>query len=192
MAKPRSIPGLSEDDPYALVASRVVAVRTAELADGAGAVLDTEAIEGVHDMRVATRRLRAALEVFEPCFERKRWRAALREVKALADALGERRDRDVMIAALREIAAALDQEDQPGVEGLIARIRAEQAQANADLAPHVAGERLAELVAMLERLAADAAALAGAPAPAPVAAAQAGRAAGNGDGPVVPAQGSAQ
>ena len=52
-------------------------------------------------MRVASRRLRAALEVFEPCFPRKELQAACDEVKALADALGERRDRDVTIAALR-------------------------------------------------------------------------------------------
>ena len=51
-------------------------------------------------MRVATRRLRAALEIFEPCFPRKRHRKALKKVKALADALGERRDADVEIALL--------------------------------------------------------------------------------------------
>ena len=38
-------------------------------ADG---VLDTSDIERVHDMRVATRRLRAVLEVYAPCFPRKR------------------------------------------------------------------------------------------------------------------------
>ena len=51
-------------------------------------------------MRVATRRLRAALEIFEPCFPAKPYDQALGEVKRLADALGERRDRDVAIAAL--------------------------------------------------------------------------------------------
>ena len=56
-------------------------------------------------MRVATRRLRAALEVFEPCFPRKRHRKALKRVKALADALGERRDRDVAIEFLERFAA---------------------------------------------------------------------------------------
>jgi CHAD domain-containing protein len=161
VAKPRSIPGLSEDDPYAAAAARVVRVRTAEVAENAAGVLDVAEIEGVHDMRVATRRLRAALEVFEPCFPRKRFRAALREVKALADALGERRDRDVTIASLREFAAAVDQEDQPGLESLIARVRAEQADANRDLAPHVSPERVASLVEMLEDLAGDAATLAG-------------------------------
>jgi CHAD domain-containing protein len=152
---------LSEDDPYAAAAARVVRVRTAELAEHAAGVLDVDEIEGVHNMRVATRRLRAALEVFEPCFPRKRYRAALREVKALADALGERRDRDVTIASLREFAAAVDQEDQPGLESLIARVRAEQADANRDLAPHVSPERVASLVEMLEDLAGEAATLAG-------------------------------
>ena len=48
-------------------------------------------------MRVATRRLRAAIEVFWPCFPPKQGKRILAEVKALADALGERRDRDVAI-----------------------------------------------------------------------------------------------
>ena len=49
-------------------------------------MLDTSDIERVHDMRVATRRLRAALEVFEPCFPAKPYAQTLREVKRLADA----------------------------------------------------------------------------------------------------------
>ena len=189
MAKPRSIPGLSEDDPYAAAAARVVRMRTAELAENAAGVLDVDEIEGVHDMRVATRRLRAALEVFEPCFPRKRFRAALREVKALADALGERRDRDVTIASLREFAGAVDQEDQPGLESLIARIRAEQADANRDLVPHVSAERVAALVEMLEDLAAEAAALTGEPESPPSAPgdALASSSAGNGNGIVADA-----
>ena len=65
--------------------------RAQELADHAGGVLDTGDIERVHDMRVATRRLRAAMEVFEPCFPAKPYADTLRDVKRLADGLGERR-----------------------------------------------------------------------------------------------------
>lgn len=154
MAKARAIPGLNEDDPYAAVAAKVVAMRASELAENSAGVLDTEDIERVHDMRVATRRLRAALEVFEPCFPGKRFKAALREVKDLADALGERRDRDVAIAALEQFADGLPAPDQPGVHSLIERLRSEQELANGALAPYVAreqldgvGERLGELVA---------------------------------------------
>ncbi len=156
MAKAREIPGLTEEDSYATAAARIVAVRAEELADHAEGVLDTGDIERVHDMRVATRRLRAALEVFEPCFPRKRWRTALREVKQLADALGERRDRDVAIAALEGFNAEMQAPDRPGVDTLIARLRVEQDEANVALAPYIEPERLAALGGRLRELVAEA------------------------------------
>jgi CHAD domain-containing protein len=157
VAKARPIPDLSEDDPYGVAAAKIVAVRSRELADHASGVLDVSDIERVHDMRVATRRLRAALEVFEPCFPPKRFRAALREVKELADALGERRDRDVTIAALDEFAAAMGRADRAGISSLVERLRAEQAEANESLGPYVTEERMAALSERLSELVADAA-----------------------------------
>ena len=79
----------------------MVKVRAKEVFAHSDGVLDLDDVERVHDMRVATRRLRAALEIFEPCFPRKRHRKALKKVKALADALGERRDVDVEIELAR-------------------------------------------------------------------------------------------
>lgn len=152
MAKARPIPGLSAEEPYAAAAAKIVAVRSQELADNAVGVLDVDDIERVHDMRVATRRLRAALEVFAPCFPEEDHAAALAEVKALADALGERRDRDVTIAALGEFAAGLSAADRRGVESLIGRIRAEQLEANEALAPFVAPERVAGVRESLREL----------------------------------------
>ncbi len=159
MAKPRPIAGLESEQPYAAVAARVVEIRAAELLGNAPGVLDTEEIERVHDMRVATRRLRAALEVFEPCFPHKRFKPALREVKALADALGERRDRDVTIASLVSFAEGIGRPDRPGIESLIARQRDEQEEANQALAPHVTEERLATLSERIGELVAEARAL---------------------------------
>jgi CHAD domain-containing protein len=156
VAKAREIPGLSEDDSYAAAAARIVAVRSEELADQAPGVLDVSDIERVHDMRVATRRLRAALEVFEPCFPHKRWKTALREVKQLADALGERRDRDVAIAALESFNAEMPAPDRPGVDTLIDRLRAEQDEANVALAPYVEPDRLAALGDRLRELVSEA------------------------------------
>ena len=116
MAKARDIPGLAPDLPYAEAAARTVELRAEELFDHAEGVLDTDDIERVHDMRVATRRLRAVLEIYEPCFSRKELRGVLRDVKALADALGERRDPDVELAALSAFQAAVPKVDGPGVE----------------------------------------------------------------------------
>ena len=124
MAKAAEI-DVTADEPYALAGARVVRARTAELFEYDEGVLDTVDIERVHDMRVATRRLRAVLEVFAPCFPRKRYTAALRDVKALADALGERRDPDVHLAAMRAFG---------GAEPLVERLRERQAAGNAMLA----------------------------------------------------------
>jgi CHAD domain-containing protein len=166
VAKARAIPGLNEDDPYAAVAAKVVAIRAAELAEHSAGVLDTKDIEPLHDMRVATRRLRAALEVFEPCFPRKRFKAVLREVKDLADALGERRDRDVTIAALDGFRTEIGRADRRGVQSLITRVRDEQAEANAALAAHLSEDRLTGLAERLDELVAVAADRVAAPAPA--------------------------
>ncbi|MBV9213615.1 MAG: CHAD domain-containing protein [Actinobacteria bacterium] len=97
-------------------------------------MLDIEDIERVHDMRVATRRLRAAMEIFAPCFAKKQRRALLNEVKALADALGARRDADVAIVALERVGDAMPAADLPGVEHLVSELRDEQQQANDELA----------------------------------------------------------
>lgn len=111
-----------------------------------------EEIEALHDMRVATRRLRAALEVFAPCFPAKRHRKALKKVKALADALGERRDRDVAIEFLSGFAAEAPETDQEAIEALIERLRREQRQANEELAPFLEGKRLKKLRRRLRKL----------------------------------------
>jgi CHAD domain-containing protein len=152
MAKARAIEGLAAEEPYAAAAAKVVAVRARELADHSRNVLDIDDIERVHDMRVASRRLRAALEIFEPCFPEVQHDEALGEVKAIADALGERRDADVTIAALESFTENLAAPDRRGVASLIAEIRTEQADANDRLAAFVQPQRLAALSERLSEL----------------------------------------
>jgi CHAD domain-containing protein len=154
VAKAREIPGLSTELPYGEVAARVLEVRCDELVEHSANVLDTDDIERVHDMRVATRRLRAAIEIFRPCFPKGDGRRALREIKALADALGERRDRDVAIDALESFAAAMPAPDRPGIRSLADRFRDEQRVANEELAPFVDAARLEQLTESVRGLAA--------------------------------------
>jgi CHAD domain-containing protein len=131
---------------------QAVELRASEVFEHAGDALDIDQIENVHDMRVATRRLRAAMEVFEPCFPRKRYRKALKRVKRLADALGERRDRDVQIEMVEGFFAELPESDHDALRGLLSELRREQAAANEALAPAVADRRLEKLRARLGRL----------------------------------------
>ena len=155
MAKARDIPGLAADVSFREAASLAVGTRAAEVWEHEHGVLDTAKIEGVHDMRVATRRLRAVMEIFAPCFPKKRHREALREVKKLADVLGERRDPDVMIGRLRAVADDLTNEDRPGIESLIEELEAGQAEANERVERALDAARERKLPERLELLAAE-------------------------------------
>jgi CHAD domain-containing protein len=137
MAKAKPIPDLSADRSYAEAAARIVSVRAGELTENAQGVLDTGDIERVHDMRVATRRLRAALEIFEPCFPAEAYAEALAEVKRLA---------------LQVFNDQMPSPDRRGVASLIERLQSEQDDANRDLAPLVEEPKLAELGGTMEGL----------------------------------------
>ena len=156
MARAREVPGFSCDEPFGAAAARVLGVRAAEVFEHSDGVLGTDDIEPLHDMRVATRRLRAALEIFAVCFPRKRHRKALKRVKALADALGERRDRDVAVEFLAGFAEAAPEGERAALAARIETLRAEQRRANEELAPYLAEKQLRKLRRRLERLAGEA------------------------------------
>lgn len=153
MARPRAISELECEESFGLAGARVIEVRAAELFAHSAGVLDLDDVEPLHDMRVATRRLRAALELFRPCFPRKPYRRAIRPLKALGAALGERRDRDVAIGSLLGFVAVVPTGDRGRLEILIAKLREEQVRANDALAVFLAEEQLGELAARLEELA---------------------------------------
>ena len=142
MASARDIPGITPDATFREAAASAVEVRAEEVFSFRDRALDTNDIEGVHDMRVATRRLRAVMEIFAVCFPKEQHRRALREVKQLADVLGERRDPDVMIDGLEVVARKLAATDRSGIRHLEETLREDQAAAN---------ERLEAMLDRIER-----------------------------------------
>ena len=144
---------LSADETYGEAAAEVVTERAEAMFGKRRGVLDTADIEGVHGMRVATRRLRAALEVFGPCLDRERGRQALSDVKALAAALGERRDRDVQLERLERLHERTQDVERHAVELLSEELRNEQARANRRLAKALARTERDRLRKRLRRLA---------------------------------------
>lgn len=137
---------------FSQAAARTIKVRSKEVFANSDGVLDLGEVEHVHDMRVATRRLRAALEIFEPCFPHKRHHKALKKVKALADALGERRDADVEIAMLERLLDEAADADRDALLALIEGLRVRQVEANEALAPYIAKKRLKKLRRRLKKL----------------------------------------
>ncbi len=82
-----------------------------------------DAPEPVHQMRVWSRRSRAALEIFKVCFPGREFTELEREVKAAADALGEARDLDVMIMNLRARAEKLPVSHRTGIKAFVDRLQ---------------------------------------------------------------------
>jgi putative phosphoesterase len=66
-----------------------------------GGVVESEDIEYVHRMRVASRRIRATMPLFRTCFPQKKFRKWLKEVKKVTKLLGEARDLDIQIAFIK-------------------------------------------------------------------------------------------
>jgi len=145
---------LRADQAYGEAARTVLAARANDVfAHERERVLDPRQVEGVHKMRVASRRLRAALEIFAPSFPPKPLRSALAEVKLLADALGERRDCDVQIELLETLREYGRRSERQAIEDLLADLRREQQLANEHLASALEHTDEARLEQRLRRLA---------------------------------------
>lgn len=82
--------------------------------------------EELHQMRVATRRLRSTLRTFRPLLDQG-WADGLRRrLRGLAAALGEVRDLDVLMERVDRDAAALDPEDAAATAPVVAALHHER------------------------------------------------------------------
>lgn len=145
MAKSKPIPGISCDAEAAAAIRAVVTSRLAEMCALRDAAVDWSDPEGVHDMRVASRRLRGALRDFSPYLRKRRLAPLLAEIKTVADALGLVRDYDVAIIELEKIARNALPEVSHGIQRLADFRRAGQSEARVKLLPALEPSHLALL-----------------------------------------------
>ena len=97
----KPVPGVRRGSKLRLAARLIGTARLADVRGFEDQLAAQRSVDGVHDMRVATRRLRATLQLFYGSS------VASEGVKALADALGEVRDRHVQQAWLAQVAPPL-------------------------------------------------------------------------------------
>ncbi len=117
---------LAVDPSYQLLACRYLREQLDILRRELRGVRLNEDIEPVHQARVASRRIRAALRMFCDCFEPKKLARWQRQVKKLTRELGAARDKDVQIQFIVEFLSHLDEKDRihrPGIERLVLRLR---------------------------------------------------------------------
>ena len=108
-------PGVRADDHLGEAGRKVLRMHLARMLHfEAGARLGEDA-EELHRMRVATRRMRAAWRVFDGAYRPKVQRRYVKELRAIAGALGEVRDIDVL---LEHLGGHMSQLPAPGREAL--------------------------------------------------------------------------
>lgn len=99
-----------------------------------GVLAGHDDIEYIHRARVASRRLRAALPLFEGCLPQKKTRVWLKEIRAVTRALGAARDADVQIVRVREyLQEVSDPRFSPGILRLLLRLRQQREKLQPDL-----------------------------------------------------------
>ena len=109
--KARRVKHLDPGHSLAENAERIVRVRLEELCGFVPAVLDPGSVRELHDMRIAAKRLRYALEVTaDPCFGPYA-RTASKRAKELQDLLGEIHDCDVQLPRVEDLVHTLRDED---------------------------------------------------------------------------------
>ena len=102
--------------------------------------------EGVHDVRVASRRLRAAMDISTGLFADDWYRPLHRLAKQITRELGAVRDRDVLIDALRRDRESAPPEQWPGIDLVIDRIERERQAARAEMEEFLTGLEASGLI----------------------------------------------
>ena len=124
------------------------------LAHDPGTRLGTE-IESLHQMRVATRRLRAVLRTAEPMLEPEWTRSLENELSWLGAFLGQARDLDVQIAYFEKEATRLDARDRKPLAQFITHLRTQRERVQELVLSELKSARYFDLVRRLQQTAGD-------------------------------------
>lgn len=100
MAKARQIPQLDIHAPHNNNAYTIIMTRIDEMYSWDGSVDDPDRVQDLHNLRIAAKRLRYTLEMFETILPEEHT-LLRKEVEQLQEQLGALHDSDVMIALLQ-------------------------------------------------------------------------------------------
>ena len=105
MPKPILPTGLTPETRAGIAAGKLLDAKIEEMLLYVEAAREGE-VEGLHDLRVAVKRLREALRLFQRLAPPDGRGRVIRQVDELNDGLGRARDREVLIGHARELAEA--------------------------------------------------------------------------------------
>ena len=136
-AKQRKSPSVKPSDTMDTAGRKVMRFYLDGMLGHERGVLDGWDIEALHDMRVATRRLRVAFRLFRRTFGRKTLTPFLRQCRQLGRNLGRVRDLDVFLEFVDEYAQEHDNAGAFGMVALRTRLEMEREEPRSILADYL-------------------------------------------------------
>jgi CHAD domain-containing protein len=116
---PRQFIGISPDDTMAEAGKKVWLYYFSEMLRHEDGTRLGENVEELHDMRVATRRMRTAFYIFGPAFDPKTMKRHLKGLRNIGRVLGQVRDMDVILANGFTYQNRMKEKVQAGLEPLL-------------------------------------------------------------------------
>ena len=138
--KPLQSIGISPDDTLAQAGRKVWLYHFALMLSHEEGTLLGENIEELHDMRVATRRMRTAFDIFGPAFDPKIIRHYLKGLRTTGRVLGEVRDMDVLLQNAIAYQGNMKEIKRPGLEPLLSGWKQTIDKKRAKLTKHLQSE----------------------------------------------------
>lgn len=132
-----SAPGVHPDDSMAEAGRKVLRYHFLQMLAHENGTRLGEDIEELHDMRVATRRMRAAFDVFGDYFDPKKTRQHRRGLRAAGRALGRVRDLDVFMEKAEHYLDTLPEMERRGLQPLLGAWSSEREAARAEMLAHL-------------------------------------------------------
>jgi len=146
----RDAPDVQPDDPMSEAGRKTLAYHFARMVDKESAVRKDEDDEAVHDMRVATRRLRSALDIFGDFYQGHTIKVMGKELRRIGKALGAVRDLEVVKKKADKYAEALSEAEQEALHPLLDDWKSQLDEARAILLDALDSQRYVRFLAKFE------------------------------------------
>lgn len=121
MAKARKIPYFNPDQPLNICLRKILRTRFNEMYSYEKGTIAGKDIEYLHDMRVSSRRVQAAMKIFRGAFPKRKFKPVYFKLRTVIRALGEVRHYDVFIDRLNKYRETLEEKDRKAFDLLIIR-----------------------------------------------------------------------
>ena len=117
---------ISPDETLEVCARRIIVSYFHQMMSYKEGAKDGSDIEFVHEMRVTSRRLRAAMDNFADCFPEKAFKKHYKKIKLITQTMGAVRDLDVLIVRFEKELDTLPEVEQADIRSLIEHLKQER------------------------------------------------------------------